>query len=107
MIEHGDEDPAFAECRGARVRLPACRLAQHPDQSARFGDSPRHGYELPRAEPREPLVDPARFDASTAAALECVKCGTRLRLEPAVGLRCVGCGCIPARDATGTWDLTR
>ena len=49
-------------------------------------------------------MDPARFDASTAAALECVKCGTRLRLETAVGLRCVGCGCIPARDATR--DLT-
>lgn len=76
-------------------------------KSARFGEGPRRGFELRRVEAREPLVNPARFDASTAAALQCVKCGTRLRLEPAVGLRCVGCGCIPGRDATGTWDLSR
>ena len=77
-------------------------------KAARFGDGPRRGLRAASASrPREPLVDPSRFDASTAAALECVKCGTRLRLETAVGLRCVGCGCIPARDATGTWDLTR
>jgi SAM-dependent methyltransferase len=106
LIEHGDEDPAFAPAAAAE-------FAHQRDgwrsilQNARFGDSPRRGYELLRDAPREPLVDPGRFDASTAAALECVKCGTRLRLEPAVGLRCVGCGCIPARDATGTWDLTR
>ena len=76
-------------------------------KAARFGEGPRCGFELTRDEARDPLVDPNRFDASTAAALECVQCGTRLRLETAVGLRCVGCGCIPSRDPTGTWDLTR
>lgn len=76
-------------------------------KAARFGEGPRCGFELTRDEARDPLVDPSRFDASTAAALECVQCGTRLRLETAVGLRCVGCGCIPSRDPTGTWDLTR
>ena len=105
MIEHGDEDPAFAESAALEFASHRAGWAELI-KAARFGDGPRRGYELTRDEPREPLVDPARFDASTAAALECVKCGTRLRLEPAVGLRCVGCGCIPARDATGTWDLT-
>jgi SAM-dependent methyltransferase len=105
LIEHGDADPAFAESAALEFASHRAGWAELI-KAARFGDGPRRGYELTRDEPREPLVDPARFDASTAAALECVKCGTRLRLEPAVGLRCVGCGCIPARDATGTWDLT-
>jgi hypothetical protein len=106
LIAHADEAPDFAAAA-------ATEFASQRDgwrsilQNARFGDSARRGYELLRSEPLTPLVDPGRFDASTAAALECVKCGTRLRLEPAVGLRCVGCGCIPTRDSTGTWDLTR
>ena len=105
LIEHGDEDPAFADVAAGEFATHRAGWAELM-KAARFGDGPRRGFELTREEPREPLVDPARFDASTAAALECVNCGTRLRLEPAVGLRCVGCGCIPGRDATGTWDLT-
>jgi hypothetical protein len=105
LIEHGDDDPAFAT--DAAAVFASQRVGwRRVLQSARFGDSPRRGFELLRDVPRTPLVDPARFDASTAAALECVKCGTRLRLETAVGLRCISCGCIPARDAFGTWDLT-
>ena len=87
----------YADRRGGWIRAL---------QGARFGDGVLRGFELLRTEPRAPLVDTKRFDASTAAALECVKCRTRLRLETAVGLRCVGCGRIPARDAAGTWDLT-
>jgi hypothetical protein len=106
LIEHGDADPEFAEAAAREFAANRSGWAELI-KAARFGDSPRHGYELLRDAPREPLVDPARFDASAAAALECVKCGTRLRLEPAVGLRCVGCGCIPGRDVSGTWDMTR
>jgi hypothetical protein len=106
LIEHGDADPAFVEAAAVEFAFHRAGWAELI-KAARFGDGPRRGYELVREAPRAPLVDPTRFDASTAAALECVKCGTRLRLEPAVGLRCVGCGCIPARDPAGTWDLTR
>jgi hypothetical protein len=105
LIEYGDAHPAFADAAAGEFASHRAGWAALM-KTARFGDSPRRGFELTRDEPREPLVDPARFDASTAAALQCVRCGTRLRLEPAVGLRCVGCGCIPGRDATGTWDMT-
>lgn len=106
LLVFGDVHPFFAS--GAAGEFAGRREAWvRALRHARFGEGIRYGFELVREEPRDPLVDPARFDASTAAALECVQCGTRLRLETAVGLRCTGCGCIPARAADGSWDLRR
>jgi len=106
LLTFSDENPSFAGQSSAEFAVNRAAWVQVLN-AARFGDGPRTGFELLRDEPREPLVDPGRFDASAAAALECVRCGTRLRLETAVGLRCLGCGMIPAREATGTWDMTR
>ncbi len=54
----------YADRRGGWIRAL---------QGARFGDGVLRGFELLRTEPRAPLVDTKRFDASTAAALECVQ----------------------------------